>query len=144
MENWAPSSRLIIPSMGMDAFLNSNIKQMTASETFEALKSDDVRLLDVRQADEMKQASIPGSIKLCIADLNEENLAAAGLGDERKHRHIIVHCHSGGRSQRACKAMKKWGYEMVVNLDGGIVDWRNMGYVIESGKASSLSDAIDD
>ena len=44
--------------------------------------------------------------------------------DEYKDREIIVHCRSGNRSMQACMALEMAGFLNVVNVMGGITEWR--------------------
>jgi rhodanese-related sulfurtransferase len=36
---------------------------------------------------------------------------------------VVVHCHHGGRSARACRVLLRHGFEQVRNLAGGIDAW---------------------
>jgi adenylyltransferase/sulfurtransferase len=52
------------------------------------------------------------------------------LGDLEKRvneldtsREIVVHCKTGGRSQRAAETLHKLGFKKVRNLAGGIQAW---------------------
>jgi adenylyltransferase/sulfurtransferase len=56
-----------------------------------------------------------GDLKSRLAEI--EKLTG---GDKKKP--IVVHCQSGGRSQRAKELLTAEGYEQVTNL-GGIDDW---------------------
>ncbi len=40
-----------------------------------------------------------------------------------KDREIVVHCKSGGRSQKAAQFLKSAGFQHVENLAGGILAW---------------------
>jgi adenylyltransferase/sulfurtransferase len=40
-----------------------------------------------------------------------------------KNREIVVHCKSGGRSQKAALILKNAGFTHVENLTGGILAW---------------------
>jgi adenylyltransferase/sulfurtransferase len=40
-----------------------------------------------------------------------------------KDRPIVVYCHHGMRSQRACDWLRRAGYQNVFNLIGGIDAW---------------------
>ncbi|HME70651.1 MAG TPA: rhodanese-like domain-containing protein, partial [Myxococcota bacterium] len=40
-----------------------------------------------------------------------------------KERLIVVHCHHGGRSARACALLQEKGFAQVSNLRGGIDEW---------------------
>ena len=40
-----------------------------------------------------------------------------------KNEEIVVHCKTGGRSQKASLALKQAGFTNVKNLAGGITAW---------------------
>lgn len=45
------------------------------------------------------------------------------LAELDKEQHIIVHCKSGGRSQRIAQYLSAAGFKKVSNLTGGIIEW---------------------
>ncbi|MEN8183487.1 MAG: molybdopterin-synthase adenylyltransferase MoeB [Myxococcota bacterium] len=76
-------------------------------------------LLDVREPAEFEKASIPGARLLPLGVLE------AGLGELEEFRsgRVIVHCHHGGRSEKACRVLQLHGFVAVENLAGGIEAW---------------------
>lgn len=76
-------------------------------------------LLDVRNDDEFARARIEGS-KLIPLDQLEARIDE--LADWRSGK-IVVHCHLGGRSEKACRLLLERGFEAVENLEGGIDAW---------------------
>jgi rhodanese-related sulfurtransferase len=48
-----------------------------------------------------------------------------------KHKRIILHCASGGRSALAVKTLKEMGYENIAHLDGGLKAWVEAGMDVE-------------
>ncbi|WP_146519747.1 rhodanese-like domain-containing protein [Stieleria varia] len=80
---------------------------------------DDFLLLDVRQPDEYETARIDGSMLLPMGELGER----IGELEEHKDRHIVVHCHHGGRSLHVTQALRQAGYTNVQNMAGGIDAW---------------------
>jgi adenylyltransferase/sulfurtransferase len=40
-----------------------------------------------------------------------------------RDRPVVVHCHVGGRSARACEILSDWGLQKIENLRGGIEAW---------------------
>ena len=42
---------------------------------------------------------------------------------EWRDQPVIVHCHHGPRSTRACELLRAAGFEEVANLTGGIEAW---------------------
>jgi len=82
-------------------------------------RGDDFLLLDVRESDEFMRARIEGSTLIPLGEL-EDRLAEIR---EWKQRPVVVHCHHGGRSAKACKLLSDAGFIRVTNLTGGIEAW---------------------
>jgi molybdopterin/thiamine biosynthesis adenylyltransferase/rhodanese-related sulfurtransferase len=80
---------------------------------------EDLLLLDVREPAEVARARIEGSLVVPLGQL-EERLAELAPW---KDRPVVVHCHLGGRSARACRLLAERGFQRVENLDGGIEAW---------------------
>ncbi|MBW2388341.1 MAG: molybdopterin-synthase adenylyltransferase MoeB [Deltaproteobacteria bacterium] len=80
---------------------------------------EDFLLLDVRNDDEFARARIEGS-KLIPLDQLEARVDE--LVAWRSSR-IVVLCHVGGRSRKACLLLMEHGFERVENLEGGIDAW---------------------
>jgi adenylyltransferase/sulfurtransferase len=76
-------------------------------------------LLDVRDAEEIETARIEGARWVPLKDLGErvEELS------EWRGKPVIVHCHHGPRSTRACALLREHGFSDVSNLTGGIEAW---------------------
>ena len=79
----------------------------------------DFLLLDVREPGEHATARIEGARLLPLGEL-EQRLAELA---DWKDAHVVVHCHSGGRSARACEILRNHGFANVENLTGGIEAW---------------------
>jgi adenylyltransferase/sulfurtransferase len=79
---------------------------------------EDVFVLDVREPHEVKIVNI-GAPLIPLGELAKRvgELAA------EKNREIVVHCKSGGRSQKAALILKNAGFTHVENLTGGILAW---------------------
>ena len=82
-------------------------------------RGDEHLLLDVRRQDEYDTARIEGAKLIPLDELGER------LGElaEWRDRDIVVHCHHGGRSEKACKLLRAAGFQRALNLDGGIEAW---------------------
>lgn len=76
------------------------------------------RLIDVREPSEYRTASIPGAE---LKPLGQIAQWAQQLPD--KNEEIILHCHHGMRSERACMFLAAQGFTNLKNLVGGIDDW---------------------
>jgi len=96
------------------------IRQCSASEYgARRERGEDILLLDVRESDEVEAAKIEGSRWIPLAELEDRigELIAAKTGS------IVVHCHHGGRSEKAVRVLLEHGFVGAENLDGGIESW---------------------
>lgn len=82
-------------------------------------RGDAFILLDVREAEELEIASIPGANHVPLGDLP---MRSAGL-TEWKDLEVICMCHHGMRSARAQQILQHAGFTRVRNLTGGIHAW---------------------
>ena len=80
---------------------------------------DDFLLLDVRENGEYETAKIDGSVLIPMGDLGERIEEI----ESYKDRHIVVHCHHGGRSLQVTHALRNHGFAKVQNMSGGIDAW---------------------
>lgn len=76
-------------------------------------------LLDVRNSDEVEKARIPGALTIPLPELE----ARASELNEWKGRAVVVHCHKGARSEKACQFLRQQGFSDVRSLEGGIDAW---------------------
>ncbi|MCC6640983.1 MAG: molybdopterin-synthase adenylyltransferase MoeB [Deltaproteobacteria bacterium] len=98
----------------------AGVREVTAAEV-RALqqRGEEFLLLDVREPLEAETARIVGARLVPLGQL-EQRLGEIAAW---KARHVVVHCHHGGRSARACELMQRHGFENVENLKGGIDAW---------------------
>jgi rhodanese-related sulfurtransferase len=96
------------------------VKEVSAAEVKERTeKGQSFLLLDVRQPSEWETARIEGAR---LVPLGELEARIAELADW-KDRPVVVHCHHGGRSAKACQILAQAGFTDVANLVGGIDAW---------------------
>lgn len=84
------------------------------------IAAGDVFLLDVRRADEFALGHIEGAMHVAYPRLAEH------LAEIPKDRPVLVNCHAGGRSARACAFLQRNGYS-AINLAGGYSSWVGSG-----------------
>ncbi|QEY32158.1 molybdopterin-synthase adenylyltransferase MoeB [Synechococcus sp. RSCCF101] len=94
-------------------------------------------LLDVRSAEEVAAASLPGALNIPLAELEREaslsqlkRMSAAGT--------IHVVCKAGGRSTRALGLLRRHGIEGI-NVLGGMDAWLQRGWPVESAAPGARS-----
>jgi rhodanese-related sulfurtransferase len=95
--------------------------EITATELKQRLdKGDDIQLIDVREANEVAVASIPGAVHIPLGQVVNR------MSEIDPTRETVVHCKMGGRSARAIEALKQSGFSgNLINLKGGITAWSN-------------------
>ncbi|HEX2486620.1 MAG TPA: molybdopterin-synthase adenylyltransferase MoeB [Myxococcota bacterium] len=79
----------------------------------------DYLLLDVREPDEHAKARLEGARLVPLGELPARVEELAGW----RERPVVVHCHKGGRSAKACRLLRDAGFLDVANLAGGIEAW---------------------
>lgn len=87
------------------------------------LRNEGWQFLDVREADEHDQGTIPGSIFLPRGNLE---LQIEGKIPD-KTTPVVVYCAGGVRSAFATKSLSDLGYENVVSMAGGFNKWKDDG-----------------
>ncbi|OGR84317.1 MAG: molybdenum cofactor biosynthesis protein MoeB [Elusimicrobia bacterium RIFCSPLOWO2_01_FULL_54_10] len=100
---------------------NGHIEEVTVKEFKKVLdsKKDKVFVLDVREQEEWQIVHLPQAKLIPLANLRER-VNELDTADE-----IYVHCKMGGRSAKAVKILKEYGFKKVKNVAGGIDAWAN-------------------
>lgn len=84
-------------------------------------------LLDVREPDEWEDYHVPNTTMIPLSQLS-------GRVDEvPKDQEVVVICRSGNRSQEGRDILLEAGFEEVTSMSGGVLDWREAGFPIETG-----------
>ena len=102
---------------------NNNITSVSAPEFDKEIKANSVQLLDVRTPQEYAEGHIDGASNINIQSDDFQQRAEKELS---KDSTILVYCRSGRRSMEAAEMLTKLGYK-VVNLKGGIIEWKGDG-----------------
>lgn len=97
----------------------AQIKQMTVGELKARLdKKENFVLVDVREKDEYNIGHIEGSKLIPLSQFADKALL-----ELKPDQDIVIHCHHGGRSQRACEFLAGQGFATLANVSGGIHAW---------------------
>lgn len=80
---------------------------------------ESVRLLDVREPEELVVASLPGARHIPLGTLMDR---MDELEDWREEAFVVM-CHHGVRSAHAVGYLRSVGFAGAENLDGGIDRW---------------------
>lgn len=85
-------------------------------------------LIDVREDNEWQEIRIPGAIHIPKDKLPHDITNTISAQDCP----IYLHCRGGVRSLQAANTLLELGYEEVYSVDGGIAQWANSGYPIDT------------
>jgi len=96
--------------------------------------NEDFVLINVLAEEYFDQEHIPGSINIPIKDEDFVDKVKARFPDKSKK--IVVHCSSFEcqASPAAAKKLADEGYKDVYDYEGGIKEWKEAGYGLESSK----------
>lgn len=118
---------LVAVSMRVFAQNKSNVK---AQEFGEAISHKGIQLLDVRRPAEYDEGHIKGST---LANWEDKASFEAHVSHLNKDKPVYVYCRSGKRSSAAADFLSEQGFRNVINLEGGILGWKQEGKEVEPG-----------
>ena len=121
-DNWMLVSLAVFSGgMLMWSFIDGKLSGVEQADTLKStrLYNDDAIILDVREDKEYASGHIPRAKHIPLGQLTKRLQEL----DKHKDKPILVTCRSGNRSARACKTLKKAGFETVFNQAGGIIAW---------------------
>ncbi|MDP2111329.1 rhodanese-like domain-containing protein [Rhodoferax sp.] len=103
------------------SFIGGRLSGVEQADTLKAtrLYNDDALVLDVREDKEFAAGHIPKARHIPLGHLTGRIKEL----DKFKGKPVLVTCRSGQRSARACRMLKKAGFETVYNQAGGIIAW---------------------
>lgn len=106
---------------------------LNASSFKEAISKPGIQVLDVRTATEFKEGHLKHALQANWLDQKE-------FLDRTQHLNksvpVYVYCQAGGRSASAQESLIKNGY-VVVNLEGGMSNWKMNGLPVEGSGGKS-------
>lgn len=97
------------------------------AEEARRLIDEGAQLIDVREPWEWAVSHIPGATLIPVGQV------AQRTSEIDPNRVVVVQCASGQRSAKVTQLLRQAGYAKAYNLAGGIVEWSNRQYPIESG-----------
>lgn len=105
------------------------MNSITVNELRERL--DEVMLIDVRQRSEWDEGHISGAIHFEGGRVAWEPLQFP------HDRPLAIQCSSGNRSMSVSSVLRQRGYNNVIQVEGGITQWKKNGFEITQDHAAS-------
>lgn len=109
--------------------INQDIRLVPPAAAFQVVDAApaDLVVLDIRTPEEFAGPRLVNSINV---DFYASDFAAQ-LDELDKTATYVVYCRSGNRTSQAIPIMRDLGFEVVFEVDGGIVNWANAGFPLE-------------
>lgn len=114
------------------------IVSVSPSEFAHEINISNVRLVDVRTPGEYEEGHIAGAININVQDNDFQQTVKRGLPEGCT---ILVYCRSGRRSLEAAEILTSMGYR-VVNLEGGILEWKEDGFPVTANQEPCFPSSI--
>jgi rhodanese-related sulfurtransferase len=99
---------------------------VSTAQATHLINREDAWLVDVREPGEYGAGHILGAKNLPLARID-----APGDLVKRKDKPVILYCDGGDRASKAAAALRKQGFNRVVNLSGGLGAWQQAGLPLE-------------
>ncbi len=101
------------------------MSECTVLELKEELGNANTTLIDVREFPEFSSGRVSGAKLIPLGEIEKRHA-------EIDHSHTVyVMCRTGNRSTEAQKRLKELGFQNVVNVKGGINDWKAENLPVE-------------
>ncbi len=101
--------------------------EVSVSEAYQ-MRENGAFVLDVREPHEWEAGHIPDATLIPLGQLESR------LNEIPKDQEIVVVCRSGNRSAQARNILKNEGFENVTSMAGGMNQWTEKSYEVETGQ----------
>lgn len=120
----------------IESLLNKTVPLVSEKELSELLAEDKKPvLLDTRSKEEYEVSHIEGARFIDYSDFDANMLNGIDKNDT-----VVVYCSVGYRSEKIGEKLQKLGYKNVLNLYGGIFDWKNKGQQVTN--STGVTDSV--
>jgi hydroxyacylglutathione hydrolase len=123
------------PATALDCLARQpgSVGQIDAAGAFERSRSQ-ATLLDVRRQSEYDEGHVPGALHIPLGHLPYR------VDEVPRGRPLIVHCRSGVRSVIATSILRRAGFENVINVTKGFLEYESLGLPVEAGENSPVAE----
>ena len=115
----------------------AGIENLTPDQVQAEMATGNVTLVDVRDAPELANGTIPGSVHASrgMLEFHADPSSPYHKPELDPESRVILHCASGGRSALAVQTLRELGYRNVAHLDGGFKAWQAEGKPVKGPAA---------
>ena len=106
-----------------------DIENLTVDQVEDEIANGRAVLVDIRDADELANGTIPGAVHASrgMLEFHADPTSSYYKPELDPSKRTILHCASGGRSALAVKTLQQMGYKDIAHLDGGFKAWEAAG-----------------
>lgn len=110
-----------------------DIENLTPDQVQAELATGQATLVDIRDAPERANGTIPGAVHASrgMLEFQADPSSPYHKPELDPGKRVILHCASGGRSALAVHTLRQLGYADVAHLDGGFKAWQAAGKPVE-------------
>jgi len=110
--------------------LNSltKVQEISVNELAQKNEVGTIKLLDIREANEVCDGVIPGSIWISRGLLEFQILSLIQQLNWDPKSEIYICCRSGNRSALAAVSLLEMGFEKPISVAGGFSAWKDSGF----------------
>lgn len=106
---------------------SGKIYNVSAIDFNKVLDIKDISIIDIRTPKEFASGHIKGAKNIDWYQRSFKDL----IQDIPKDKPIAIYCRSGNRTSKAANLLQSLGFQEVVNLNYGIVDWQRNAFPLE-------------
>lgn len=111
----------------------SPVKEVGTLNVTQLMNHGNAVLLDLREASEIKDGTLPGAIHIPMSELGKRGGELAKMTS----RPVVAYCAFGRRSASAGSALAKLGFANIYSLRGGIKAWKDAGLPVEAAASAA-------
>lgn len=112
----------------INSLLSHTVDLIHQDELRNKLEKDDLVLLDTRSKEEFEVSHIKDA-----RFVDYDNFVPEMVADIAKDSPVVLYCSVGYRSEKIGERLKELGFTNVLNLYGGIFDWKNNDQEVVKG-----------
>jgi len=124
----------VVASCGLQSTTDIPINNVDVNTARDLVTQDEtVIVLDVRTPEEYAIGHIEGALNINIAEAD----FSKRISKLDRDKTYIIHCSANvknGRSAKSLEIMSSFGFDKLLNMEGGIIAWEQSGYpLVRSG-----------
>ena len=108
----------------------TKVNEISVNELANLVKKENVKLLDIRESNEVCDGVIPGSIWIPRGLLEFQILSLVEQLNWDPKSEVYICCRSGNRSALAAVSLLEMGFEKAASVAGGFSAWKDSGFDI--------------